>query len=619
MAELTEEDLVDYDLDGDEPTSMASTVSADIQAEDASGPSTVAEACAPTSANRSATDLGGSDDIRVPRLSEGATDPPSSGVAGMDIQLAEVQGQPERDDRCSRVYVADIRRTFPAPCEYDDLDIRSKSRPTLRLIANAPWFDKPAVQADGEHLRLYANSSGVLPGGIPLGCLKSWTWQRVFCARENDLFVDQDRLPSSIRQDFNLASYQGVSRLSMDDVISLETGVDLFAYRTSGDIPYVRRLLAITAELLNSWKSVVGVRQAAICFDRPLLPMEFRYLTKNTGYWLHQVPDERFARSLWNLAIPFFCPQAWEMTRDARRRGFSKLIEAWERFEVAQGCNCELPTVFSYKTSALMRRESGYWVVAFTEQACKVAAFLLFDVYDSLRLWWVSPTLIAAMRGLDLSFVLGSQANEDELYRLLDVVESVDFTTVDTANSWRYANAWRSVGRDGIGGDFVRYDPWTRRRLTYQEYEAILLRGRRQLPAGHPTGLDYDIHLEGWDGREYSPPLNDKGDADQVADVVQPEVRFLTDEDILQYRPARYARSESCEEVAQVGYPPVPYIAAPYSLAPMMPFPPLVPGYPVMQEVEVIRRFLYEVGLPEDATRGSRSDLISYLRGRLGM
>ena len=51
----------------------------------------------------------------------------------------------------------------------------------------------------------------------------------------------------------------------------------------------------------------------------------------------------------------------------------------------------------------------------------------------------------------------------------------------------------------------------------------------------------------------------------------------------------------------------------------MMPFPPLVPGYPVMQEVEVIRRLLYEVGLPEDAIRGSRSDLISYLRGRLGM
>ena len=94
--------------------------------------------------------------------------------------------------------------------------------------------------------------------------------------------------------------------------------MDLFAYRTSGEIPYVRKLLAIPPGLLDSWKGVVGVRQAAICFTRPLLPMEFRYLIKNDEYWLKQVPDERFARSLWNLDIPFFCLQAWEMTRDAR-------------------------------------------------------------------------------------------------------------------------------------------------------------------------------------------------------------------------------------------------------------------------------------------------------------
>ena len=45
----------------------------------------------------------------------------------------------------------------------------------------------------------------------------------------------------------------------------------------------------------------------------------------------------------------------------------------------------------------------------------------------------------------------------------------------------------------------------------------------------------------------------------------------------------------------------------------------MVPGYPVSQEVEVIRRFLHEVGLPEDSIRGGRSELVSYLRGPLGM
>ena len=107
------------------------------------------------------------------------------------------------------------------------------------------------------------------------------------------------------------------------------------------------------------------------------------------------------------------------MTRDAGRRGLCKLIDAWNLFEVAQGCNSEVHTVFCYKMSALMRHESGLWVVAFTEQECKVAAFLMFDVFDSFRLWWVSPTFIVAMKALDLSFVLGSQVNVEELYRLL--------------------------------------------------------------------------------------------------------------------------------------------------------------------------------------------------------
>ena len=73
---------------------------------------------------------------------------------------------------------------------------------------------------------------------------------------------------------------------------------------------------------------------------------------------------------------------------------------------------------------------------------------------------------------------------------------------------------------DGIGGDFVYYDPWLRLRLTYVEYEATLLKGRRQLPTGHPTDLDYDVHLDGWDGREYSPPLVDDDDMDQIVGVV---------------------------------------------------------------------------------------------------
>ena len=115
MAELREEDLVDYDFD--EAASVASIVSVDIQTEPSTRSSDVAGAPAPSSANRSATENVGLGDIPVPRVPVAAAAPSSSGAAGMDIQPAVVQGQPQRDDRCSRVYVADVRRTYPAPCE----------------------------------------------------------------------------------------------------------------------------------------------------------------------------------------------------------------------------------------------------------------------------------------------------------------------------------------------------------------------------------------------------------------------------------------------------------------------------------------------------------------------
>ena len=126
-----------------------------------------------------------------------------------------------------------------------------------------------------------------------------------------------------------------------------------------------------------------------------------------------------------------------------------------------------------------------------------------------------------------------------------------------------------------------------------------------------------DLHV--WDGREYSPPPHvDDGLSSDVVEAA-PDVGYLTEEDILQYRPARYAKSEPAQGVEQVGYPPFGYASMPYSMARLMPYPPIVPGYPVVQETDVIRRFLLEVGLPEGSLRSGRGDLVSYLRGRLGM
>ena len=75
----------------------------------------------------------------------------------------------------------------------------------------------------------------------------------------------------------------------------------------------------------------------------------------------------------------------------------------------------------------MMRRESGWWTVAYTDFVCRTAAFMLTDVYDSLRLWRLSTAMIEAMRSLDLVSILGSQGNVDELMGLLNSIEGTDF------------------------------------------------------------------------------------------------------------------------------------------------------------------------------------------------
>lgn len=173
------------------------------------------------------------------------------------------------------IRVASINRSFPAPSEYDDLDTQAHDTITTKLLGLAHWFEKPAVQAEGTHFTAYADVNGFLPGHIHMDCLKSWAWQHIFYDRDTDLAVPQDRLPSSICEDFVASCYGGVHRMLEVDPISASAVVDLFFPRTRGEIPYVRRVSEFPGETLESWRGVTGVRQAAILLSKALLRLEF--------------------------------------------------------------------------------------------------------------------------------------------------------------------------------------------------------------------------------------------------------------------------------------------------------------------------------------------------------
>lgn len=83
----------------------------------------------------------------------------------------------------------------------------------------------------------------------------------------------------------------------------------------------------------------------------------------------------------------------------------------WSHLEIPCGCCVELPPVFTYLMHELCDPESPWWVVAYTELSAKKAAYILFEVYESCRLWKLSHEIIHGIRSPYLKTVLGNAVN----------------------------------------------------------------------------------------------------------------------------------------------------------------------------------------------------------------
>lgn len=79
---------------------------------------------------------------------------------------------------------------------------------------------------------------------------------------------------------------------------------------------------------------------------------------------------------------------------------------------------------FTYQREEGMDFASPWLVVAYTELGAKTVVFILFEVYDSRRLWALSCEMIEGIRSLNLRSVLGNSGKDSEFCRLLDSTES---------------------------------------------------------------------------------------------------------------------------------------------------------------------------------------------------
>ncbi|PXF40232.1 hypothetical protein BWQ96_10055 [Gracilariopsis chorda] len=103
---------------------------------------------------------------------------------------------------------------------------------------------------------------------------------------------------------------------------------------------------------------------------------------------------------------------------------YISILRHWNEIVSPHGCAVELLPALNYVGSAVTNDPfAGYWVVFYTDFIAKIAVRVLWDVYHTYGLWYICPTALGYARQLDLSFVLGSRANQETFRRLLDVID----------------------------------------------------------------------------------------------------------------------------------------------------------------------------------------------------
>lgn len=222
---------------------------------------------------------------------------------------------------------------------------------------------------------------------------------------------------------------------------------------------------------MRQWRSRTAVSNAALCFEQPLLRAELRYLWKRNIPYYEYARWERKARLRLGYLVPYQMIEIDSIRQYARDGRYGPLPAHWDTIESPRGCPVELPPVLTYYGSEMAKSPySGYWVVEYTEFITQMACYMLWDAYDTYRLWHMSPVARGLARLFDLSLVLGSAANQADIRHLMEIMDQVNWNMVPNEQRARGSlplSNDHSPGRtSNQGGDFNWYDPWTREHFT---------------------------------------------------------------------------------------------------------------------------------------------------------
>ena len=117
-----------------------------------------------------------------------------------------------------------------------------------------------------------------------MSALDTFAWQRQFCYNDEDLIPKTGRTMEGLRRDFVCSALSGLDRLWTYEPVPGEYNMDMFVYRTQGEVKYVERLNGIPAHLLESWCGKFDVDDRAFCYTKPQLAVGFRFTRKDNNY-----------------------------------------------------------------------------------------------------------------------------------------------------------------------------------------------------------------------------------------------------------------------------------------------------------------------------------------------
>ena len=139
--------------------------------------------------------------------------------------------------------------------------------------------------------------------------------------------------------------YSRNARMPCGDPIPASYGVDLYCYRTYGEVYYADELVGLD---ITPWRDVFGVFPDSVCFKRPLLRADFRYESKScSAYWAWVKWERRMQRKD-GLLFPYHCVEYQNLRQRRRSTRYSREPSRFEEVEMPTHCYVDSPPVLAY-------------------------------------------------------------------------------------------------------------------------------------------------------------------------------------------------------------------------------------------------------------------------------